>query len=338
MVYYWNQVWVRSAPDSCKLHQWRIAMRTQNSISAVSEKENSLRGIFKRELPLHLMLLPGVILTLIFAYYPMMGIVMAFQKYNPALGFSRSKWVGLKNFEFVFKMKDFYTVIGNSLVISLLKIVFGIVVPLALSLLLNEVAFMKLKKFIQTSLFLPYFLAWTLLGGIVLEIFSLDGIINTFIKLLGHEPIYFMVDGGWFRFILVATDVWKNMGYNMVIFLAAITNINPNQYEAAAIDGASKWKQTLHVTLPGMMPIVVLVSTLSIGSILDAGFEQVLVLYNPLVYDTGDIIDTFVYRMGLLSGQFSPAAAVGLFKSCISFLLVSISYYLAYKLSHYRIF
>jgi len=313
-------------------------MRTQNSVSTVSEKENSLRGIFKRELPLHLMLLPGVILTLIFAYFPMIGIVMAFQKYNPALGFFRSKWVGFKNFEFVFKMKDFYTVIGNSLVISLLKIVFGIIVPLALSLLLNEVAFMKLKKFIQTSLFLPYFLAWTLLGGIVLEIFSLDGIINAFINLLGYEPIYFMVDGGWFRFILVATDVWKNMGYNMVIFLAAITNINPNLYEAAAIDGASKWKQTLHVTLPGMMPIVVLISTLSIGSILDAGFEQVLVLYNPLVYNTGDIIDTFVYRMGLLSGQFSPAAAVGLFKSCISFLLVSISYFLAYKISNYRIF
>jgi putative aldouronate transport system permease protein len=296
------------------------------------------KGYFRRELPFHIMLIPGIVLTLVFSYYPMIGIVMAFQKYNPALGFFRSKWVGWKNFQYIFKMDDFYTVLSNSLIISLLKIGIGLIVPLILSLLLNELSGMRLKKFMQTSLFLPYFLAWTLLGGLVLEIFSLDGIINSFIGLFGKEPVYFMVKKEWFRTILISTDVWKNMGYSIVIFLASITNINPTLYEAACIDGATRWKQVKHVTLPGMLPIIILVATLSIGSILDAGFEQVLVLYNPLVYETGDIIDTFVYRMGLLSNQFSPAAAVGLFKSLVSFLLVSISYVLAYKVSNYRIF
>lgn len=292
----------------------------------------------KMEFPLHIMLLPGVILTLIFAYYPMFGIIMAFQKYNPALGFFHSKWVGTKNFEFIFKMNDFYNVLSNSFIISFLKIIFGILVPLMLALLINELVNTKIKKFIQTSIFIPYFLSWTLLGGIVLEILSLDGIINTFIKLLGQEPLFFMVKSEWFRGILVTSDIWKNMGYQVVIFLAAITNINPNLYEASVVDGASRWKQTLHITLPGMMPIIVLVCTLSIGSILDAGFEQVLILYNPLVYGTGDILDTFVYRMGLINAQFSPAAAVGLFRSCVSFVLVSISYFMAYKITKYRIF
>lgn len=299
------------------------------------KKKNSKRKI---ELPLHLMLIPGIILCLIFAYYPMFGIIMAFQKYNPGLGFLRSKWVGLDNFKFIFKMKDFYNVLYNSFAISLLKIVFDIGISLILALLINEVTNVKFKKFVQTSIFIPYFLSWTLLGGIVLEIFALDGVINIFVEKLGFEPIFFMVSNKWFPRILVLTDVWKTMGYQTVVFLAALTNINPNLYEAAVVDGASRWKQTLYITLPGMMPIIVLVCTLSIGNILDAGFEQVLVLYNPLVYKSGDIIDTFVYRMGLISGQFSPAAAIGLFRSFVSLFLVSTSYFLAYKFSDYKVF
>lgn len=308
--------------------------------AAVPAKQvyDAKKGRLKMEMPLHIMLIPGIILTLIFAYLPMIGIVMAFQKYNPGLGFFRSKWVGLDNFKFIFKMNDFYTVLYNSFFISILKITSVIIVSLVLSLLINELTSVKLKKFIQTSIFIPYFLSWTLLGGIVLELFSLDGIINFFIQKFGFEPIFFMVSNRWFPAILVVTDMWKNMGYQIVIFLAAITNINPNLYEAAVVDGASKWKQMVYVTLPGMMPIIVLVCTLSIGNILDAGFEQVLVLYNPLVYKSGDIIDTFVYRMGLLSGQFSPAAAVGLFRSFVSLFLVSSSYALSYKISKYRVF
>lgn len=292
----------------------------------------------KRELPLHIMLIPGIIVTLIYAYVPMFGIVMAFQKFNSALGFTGSKWVGLKNFKFIFSLPDFSQAFRNSIYISFLKIVFGLVVPLILALLINEINKMWFKKFVQTSIFVPYFLSWAVLGGIIFEIFSLQGPINRMLGNMGIDAIYFLGDNKWFPFVLVSTDVWKSMGYNMVVFLAAITNINPSLYEAASVDGADRWKQTFHITLPGMMPIIILIMTLSIGSILNAGFEQVLMLYSPQVYRSGDIIDTLVYRLGLIDGKLSPAAAAGLFKSVISLILVSISYFLAYKVSDYRIF
>ena len=301
-------------------------------------KNKARRNRLALELPLHIMLIPGIIVTLVYAYGPMFGIIMAFQKFNPSLGFTGSKWVGLKNFRFIFHLPDFSQAFKNSLYISLLKIIVGLMVPLILSLLINEVSKNWFKKFVQTSIFIPYFLSWAVLGGIIFEIFSLKGPVNLMLGRIGIEPIYFLGDNKWFPFILVTTDVWKSMGYNMVVFLAAITNINPSLYEAAAVDGANRWKQTFHITLPGMMPIIILICTLSIGSILNAGFEQVLMLYSPPVFRSGDIIDTLVYRLGLIDGQLSPAAAVGLFKSLISLTLVSISYYLAYKVSDYRIF
>lgn len=290
------------------------------------------------ELPLHIMLIPGIIITIIYSYGPMFGIVMAFQKFNAALGFTGSKWIGLKNFKYVFNLPDFYQVIWNSFSISVFKIIFGISVPLLIALLVNEVRRKGFKKFVQTSIFLPYFLSWAVLGGIIFEIFSLKGPINSILSSIGIESIFFLGDNKWFPFVLVSTDIWKGMGYNMIVFLAAITNIDPSLYEAAEIDGANRWKQTVYVTIPGMLPIIILICTLSIGSILNAGFEQVLILYSSPVYKSGDIIDTFVYRLGLMNGQLSPAAAVGLFKSFISVILVSLSYYLAYKLSDYRIF
>ncbi len=296
-------------------------------------------GVLRKEWPLHLMLIPGLILTLIFSYAPMVGILMAFEKFNPVLGFFKSKWVGWKNFDYIFKMRDFKQVLYNSVYISGMKIVFTLVVALILALLINEVTSTKLKKVIQTSIFIPYFLSWILLGGIVIELFSLDGPVNLLLtKLFNIESIFFMTRKDIFPSLLVGTDVWKNMGYQVVVFLAAITGINPTLYEAADVDGATRPQQVWYVTLPGMLPIIVLVSTLSIGSILDAGFEQVLVLYNPTVYATGDILDTFSYRLGLLSGQYAPAAAIGLFRSCVSLILVSLSYWLAWKFTRYRVF
>ncbi len=290
------------------------------------------------ELPLHLMLIPGIIVTLVYAYGPMFGIVMAFQKYQPFLGFLKSKWIGLANFEYVFNLPDFNQVLWNTFLISVLKIFFALVVPLILALLLNEVAKDWFKRLIQTSIFLPFFLSWAVLGGVMIEIFSLNGPINAMLSGFGLERIMFMGSNHWFVSILVGSDVWKGMGYNMIIFLAAIVGINAHLYEAAEVDGAGKWKQMINITLPGMAPIIILMCTLSLGGILNAGFDQILILYNPIVYESGDVIDTFVYRLGLFDQQYSPAAAIGLFKSVISVVLVTLSYYLAYRLSNYRIF
>ena len=284
------------------------------------------------------MLIPGIIVVLVYAYYPMFGIVMAFEDFQPVYGFFHSQWVGLENFRYVFMLPDFERVVWNSLYLSLLKICFGILVPLILSLLINEIQLRFFKRFVQSSIFIPFFLSWVVLSGIIFEIFALTGPVNGLLEMFGIKPIFFLGDNRWFPFVLVLTDVWKGMGYNMIIFLAAIANIEPSLYEAAVADGATKWKQTLYVTLPGMLPIIILITTLSIGNILNAGFEQVFMLYSQIVYKSSDIIDTFVYRMGLLSGQLSPAAAVGLFKSAVSLVLVSLSYYLAYKYSDYRIF
>jgi len=212
-------------------------------------------------------------------------------------------------------------------------------VPLALAILINEAQNRRFKKLVQTSIFLPYFLSWTILGGVIREVFALDGLINTILlKLGGSEEIFFLGSNFWFPIILVLTDVWTGMGYDMIIFLAAITNINPNLYEAATIDGCGRWRKIINITIPGISPIIILLATLSIGSLLNAGFEQVFILYNSLVYQSSDIIDTFVYRLGLINGQLAPAAAMGLFKSVVSSLLVGMAYYLAYRYSSYRIF
>lgn len=292
----------------------------------------------RAELPLHLMLVPGIIVTLIYAYGPMLGIVMAFQKFKPLLGFFKSEWVGFKNFEYVFNLPDFTQVLWNTFFISIMKIAFGLLIPLILALLLNEITKNWFKRLIQTSIFLPFFLSWAVLGGVLIEIFSLKGPVNGLISAVGVEPIMFMGINEWFVSIIIGSDVWKGMGYNMIIFLAAIVSINANLYEAAEVDGAGKWKQMVHITLPGMAPIIILMCTLSLGGVLNAGFEQILILYNPAVYESADVIDTFVYRLGLFDQQYAPAAAVGLFKSVISVALVSLSYYLAYRLTNYRIF
>lgn len=286
----------------------------------------------------HLMMLPGILFTMVFAYLPMAGIVMAFQKFNPVKGFTGSKFVGFKNFEYVFNLPGFYDAIWNTLYIAVLKIIFGLVVPLVLALLLNEVVMKRFKKYVQTAIFVPYFLSWVILGGIIKQIFALNGPINAILGGIGVEPVMFLLNNTWFPIVIVITHVWKGMGYNMIVFLASIVGIDPSLYEAAEMDGANRWQQVLHITLPSMLPIIMLIGILSLGSLLNAGFDQVLMLYSPVVYESGDIIDTFVYRLGIFDRQYAPAAAVGLFKSAVSLVLVSFSYWLAYKVSDYRIF
>ncbi|MDQ0973593.1 putative aldouronate transport system permease protein [Neobacillus niacini] len=319
-------------------HKQTINILQRMKANSSLERKLSFKEQFIKEIPMHIMLIPAVILTLIYSYGPMVGIVMAFQDFQPYLGFSKSSWVGLDNFKYIFNLPDFGQILYNTFLISVWKVILGLIVPLVLALLLNEVRKVLFSRVIQTSVFLPYFLSWAVLGGVIFELFSLNGPINSILGFFHIDPIMFMGSNGWFRSIIIGSDVWKGMGYNMIIFLAAIVGINPSLYEAAEVDGANRWKQTIHITLPGMLPMIILLTTLSIGGILNAGFDQILILYNPTVYQGADVIDTFVYRLGLFDQQYSAAAAIGLFKSVISLGLVGLSYYLAYKFTDYRIF
>jgi putative aldouronate transport system permease protein len=236
-------------------------------------------------------------------------------------------------------MPNFWGIIRNTVVISLLKIVFGLVVPIIIAILLNEMRQAKLRRCIQTIIYLPHFLSWVVLGGIFIDLLSPGGgLVNNLITAFGGEPIFFMGSNNWFPFTVVLTETWKEFGYGTIVYLAAITSIDPSLYEAAQIDGAGRWRQTVHVTLPGMRMVIVLLMVLSLGNLLNAGFDQIFNMYSPPVYQTGDIIDTFVYRLGLLDAQFGPATAVGLFKSIISLVFISVSYYSAYKFADYRVF
>lgn len=292
-----------------------------------------------QELPLHLMILPGLICVFIFSYIPMFGIVMAFQKFVPAKGIFNSKWVGLANFEYMLNLPNIYSVLFNTVFIAVMKIIAGLIVPIVFALLLNEVGKNTFKRTIQTMIYFPHFLSWVILGGILIDVLSpSSGVVNQFLAVLGIEPIFFLGDEKWFPFTLVLTDVWKNFGYNTIVYLAALTSIDPSLYEAATMDGANRWKQTLHVTIPGILPIVTLMTVLSLGNVLNAGFEQIFNLYSPQVYSSGDIIDTLVYRIGLVDAQYSVATAIGLFKSIISFGLIVVSNKLANKYAGYRVF
>lgn len=304
-----------------------------------SIKESKCKRFFKKDSTMWLiMITPGVILAIIFNYLPMFGVIMAFQRFNPAKGFLKSKFVWFENFKYIFNMPGFYDALWNTLYISALKIIFELLVPLILALLLNEVVLKKFQKRVQTAIFIPYFLSWVILGGIIKQIFSLNGPINQILEGLGIEPIMFLLNNTWFPIVIVITHVWKGMGYNMIVFLAAIVGIDTSLYEAAEIDGASRMQRVKSITIPAMMPIILLIGILSLGKLLNAGFDQVFMLYSPVVYESADIIDTFVYRLGIFDRQYSPAAAVGLFKSVVTIMLVSTSYWIAYKVSDYRIF
>ncbi len=292
-----------------------------------------------RQLPLHLMMLPGIIILLIYSYGPMLGIIMAFERYSVAKGFFRSPWVGLENFRFILQIPDVYQVLWNTFFISFMKIIAGLLVPILIALLLNEIQNRFFKRSVQTIIYLPYFLSWVILAGIMIDILSpSNGIVNEAIGLLGFKPVFFLGNAKIFPYVLVISHIWKEAGFATIIYLAALTSIDPTLYEAAIADGANRWRQTWHITLPGLRPMVVLMAVLSLGNILNAGFDQVFNLYNPIVYSTGDILDTFVYRMGLIDYQYSYATAVGLFKSLVSFIMVTLSYKLAYKFAGYRIF
>ncbi|QNK60256.1 sugar ABC transporter permease [Paenibacillus sp. PAMC21692] len=293
----------------------------------------------KQQVPLHLMLIPGILVLLVFCYYPMAGIGIAFQKFIPIKGLFGSDWIGFGNFRYVLKMPDIWQVLYNTVFIASMKIVLGMIVPIIIAILLNELKIMFIKRGVQTLIYLPHFMSWVILGGILVDVLSpSEGIVNQLMQALGLDTVFFLGSNNWFPSVLIVSDVWKEFGFSTIVFLAAITGINPALYEAAIVDGANHMRQMWHVTLPGMVPIIVLMATLSLGNVLNAGFDQVFNLYSPSVYQSGDILDTLIYRIGLLDAQFGVATAIGLFKSVVSFVLIALSYFLAYRLVNYRIF
>lgn len=297
-----------------------------------------MQRLFKRDWPFHLLLLPGVVLTFIFSYLPIYGIIMAFQDYNPGLGFVGSPWVGWDNFVMIFNTPQFLRSIYNTFYISIFKIALQTLSSVVFALLLNELRNVGAKRLFQTIVYIPNFISWVIMAGILLNLLATDGIVNSALKAMGMKPIQFISNRGVFPWTIIWTDVWKTFGFGTVVYLASITSIDPQLYESAVIDGAGRWKQTRFITVPMLYPIIILMVVLALGNVLSAGFDQVYNLYSPAVYPTGDIIDTFVYRLGLQNGKYAIGTAVGLFKSVISCVLISLSLVIANKVANYRVF
>ncbi len=288
--------------------------------------------------PLHLMLLPAVVLLGIFCYGPMVGLVIAFERFMPTKGFFGSPWVGLEHFKMLFEIKDIYIITRNTLIISISKIVTLYVFAIIFSLLLNEVKSNFFKKIARTTTFFPFFISWAVLGGMLISILSTEGgVVNNLLSIFGIKPIYFMGNEYWFIVVLIISNIWKEFGYPMIIIFTAIIAVDLSLYEVADLDGANRWQKMWYVTLPCIKPTIVLLAVLSLGGILNAGFDQIFNLYNVLVMDTADIIDTYVYRIGLVGAQYSFATAVGLLKSLVGFVLIVISYWAADKFANYRV-
>lgn len=286
----------------------------------------------------YVMLVPAFLWLIFFSIVPMFGIIMAFEDYNPGLGMLKSPFIGLENFQYMLQISDVRQAIANTVIIAVAKIIGNIIVPLTFAILLNELCLKKIKRPIQTIVYMPHFLSWVILAKIVLNIFGYTGPINQILGFFGQSPIQFFGEPSLFRPLVIGTDIWKSFGYNTVIYLAAILGIDPTLYEAAAVDGAGRFRRIWHITLPGIRMTVALLAILALGNVLNAGFDQIYNLYNPLVYSTGDIIDTWVYRYGLQNLQFSLATAVGLFKSVISLILITLGYWLADKFTGYKLF
>ena len=309
---------------------------TANIQTGRKKKKISIRHTW----PYHLLLFPGMMVLLIYTVVPFLGNVIAFQNFKPIMGIAKSKWVGFENFTYMFKLPDTFKIFRNTLVIAIGKLTFNLVMSVFFAILLNEVSNKLFKKTIQTICFLPHFLSWVVLAMIFRDLLDGSGIINSGLMALGiiKEPIVFLGNNSWFQGLMIGTDVWKEFGYGAIIFIAALTSINTELYEAAAIDGAGRLQRIWHITLPGIAVTIVLVAILNIANILNAGFDQIYNLYSPIVYSTGDIIDTYVYRMSFENAQYSLATAIGLLKSLVSFILIVVSNFCAGKFANYRIF
>jgi putative aldouronate transport system permease protein len=285
-----------------------------------------------------LMVLPGLLLLLAFTFVPLAYSAIAFQKFNPALGLQGSPWVGLDNLLYMFGLRDARQVLANTVFIAAMKMVLVLLTAVSFALLLNEVRFLGVRRAIQTMVYLPHFLSWVILAGILRTILARDGLVNDLLGYFGVAPIYFLGQPAVFPWVIILSDVWKEFGFEAIVYLAALTGIDPTLYEVAELDGATRLQKMRYVSLPSIAPVIVLVGCLSIGNVLNAGFDQIFNLYSPIVYSSGDILDTYVYRIGLIQGQYSLGTAVGLFKTVVALGLIGISYWAASRYANYRIF
>ena len=274
---------------------------------------------------LYLLLIPGILYFLVFNYAPVYGLTIAFKDFKFSEGIFGSPWNGLENFKYLFGLADFYRVLANSLILSLLKLVFYFPIPIILALMINEIRFQKFKRVTQTLIYLPYFISWVVIGGILVNLLSPScGIVNDVIKTMGGEPVFFLGSDKYFRAIAVVSHIWKQAGWDTIIYLAAITAVNPDLYEAAKIDGAGNFQRIWHVTIPCIKPTIVILLLISIGNILNNGFEQIYVLQNGSNLAVSEVFETYTYKMGLVNGRYSFATSVSLFSSVVGFVLLSI--------------
>lgn len=270
----------------------------------------------------YLMLIPVVAYYIVFYYVPMYGLQIAFKDFSPGLGLWESPWVGFQHFESFFNSYYFWRLLRNTLLLSFYELLFGFPAPIILALLLNELRSVVFKRAVQTITYMPHFISIVVISGMLVDFLARDGLINIVLSWFGVEPIAFLGESSWFRTIFVSSNIWQSVGWGSIIYLSAMSGIDPSLYEAAKVDGASRWKQTMHITLPGIMPTVIILLILQIGTLMSVGTEKILLLYNSTTYETADVIGTFVYRKGILESDFSYSSAVGLFNSVINFILL----------------
>lgn len=297
-----------------------------------------LKKDIARDWRLYVMLIPAVIYFFLFVYRPIWGLQIAFREYNIFLGYEGSPWVGLKNFTAFFTGPYFWRLLKNTVLISIYGLVFGFPVPIILALLFNEVRCSGFRRFVQTCTYIPYFISAVVVAGLVTNFLSPStGIVNQIIAACGGERQYFLTKPEWFRPIYTIMNIWKNAGFNSIIYLSALTAVNAELYEAAVLDGAGRWKQTWHITLPSILPTIVMMLIMNVGNMLNVGYETILLLYQPATYETADVINTYVYRTGLMDSQYSQAAAVGMFNGFVGLLLVCGANYISKRLTEYSL-
>ncbi len=297
----------------------------------IKPNPGSVFNYLKHNYEFYLFLIPGLVFLILFDVLPMYNISIAFKGFKIPLGISGSPWVGFDNFRKIFADPNFLNVVRNTLIINLYKLVIITPIPMILAILMNEMRIMRIKKFVQTVVYVPHFFTWVVVYSVFYIVFGSGGVVNTVVTALGGEQILFFMKGGWFRFLLILSDAWHSVGWGTIVYLAVITSIDTNIYEAAIVDGANKFRQIYHITLPSLLPTFILMLSINLGNIMSSGFGQVLVFYNPTVYNVGDIIGTYVYRVGLGQANYSYATAVGLFNSVIGFILVIASNLLSKK-------
>jgi putative aldouronate transport system permease protein len=287
----------------------------------------------------YLLALPGVLYFIVFKFAPMWGLVLAFTEYNPYAGISGSEWVGMKHFVELFSDPNFYIMLRNTFAINIFGLIFMFPVPIVLSVMLNEVRHEAFKRFNQSIVYLPHFLSWVVVVSLTFFILSSDvGIVNKVITGWGHESVAFLSNPNYFWALLTAQNMWKEAGWGTIIFLAAMAGVDPQRYEAAVVDGASRWRQIWHITLPAIRPTIIILLILRLGHMADVGFEQVLLMMNPLVSSVGEVFDTYAYSIGVLQGKVSIGVTVGMFKGVVGLVLVMVSNYIVKKMGHEGIY